>query len=318
MSLFPIGVSSPVIPTRPPVVAPRPGAPHRVTFAGGSPRARYKLSLPRLISLTRQDSPWQARVAELLDAYERRDLQAELPLVKKILAPFALEGCMGIPPALNRFDPDRKNMRLQSTNGALAVVALEILGQLPPAANAMEAFVQLNDVLRQLSARAVEKARGLTGDWQPSNGISLGFFRARGLEHVGYSQVLTGHILLIAPNGAVQILKVPTPAELITLIDHDPKAQEAINRHRPVKPDRWGFFRMPSLKRGYDLAQTRQFLSEMAQGRHRHRVVNGWSDVHTLLRDVPFDFARHVREGRIPVLFDKAGADGRKVTLSDP
>lgn len=295
----------------PPVVL-RPDA---LTFgACAGQRPVYKLGLLKTIGLTRKPSPWEAQTRALVEQYEQRNLRQQLPGVGRILDNFGdLPASSGIPPALNRWDPENPKIRLKSTNGALAIIALDILKQLPPAPTADLAFIQIKDVLSQISEKAVARGKTLGGPWKPSNGLQLGFFRAKGLERTVYSQILTGHILAVGANGAVQILKVPSPGELVEIIANDPKAQKAIARQKPVKPDRFGFFRMPSFKPGFNLAQTLQYLREMAAGQHRERTVNGWSDVHTLLRDIPFNFARHIREGRVQVLFEKPGADGGSI-----
>jgi hypothetical protein len=68
---------------------------------------------------------------------------------------------------------------------------------------------------------------------------------------------------------------------------------------------------MPKLRRGYNLNQTLQLLQEMAEGQHKNRVLkSGWTDVHTLLKNIPFDFESHLKAGRLKVVFEKAGADG--------
>lgn len=223
----------------------------------------------------------------------------------------------------------------------------------PAAGSVAEAAAQLHELRAQLSQRSMDKALAIQGleprsgngflethwrqywrQWFPElrprcdairepfahrlQGLGPGIFSLASTQeaaHRTYSMIQIHHMLFIGDNGAMLITDSPSPKTMLTMIADDPKAQAAIEHRKPLLANGWGFLHKPSRLKGLGLSDTLNLLARQASGEITHRTVNDWGDTETLLRDVPFDLARHIAKGRIKVMMDKPGRDGRSVTL---
>lgn len=255
---------------------------------------------------------WDTKVKPAVEALNR------IPLAQ--FFPFALDryqffkippDYVGIPPSVEipRFDntPPSKN-----THGVLASLALSILSMLP-AGNTME------DTLAQLYTSFWEITRQSGMNTPP-------FTKEPGLDHSGgmrasgpgvltlsnlYSSLQTSHMVFIAPNGALQIVARPNAQVMSEILAHDPVAQKHLDKQKPLNQNaREGLDALTD--KTYDAATTIAYLKTLTDGRAR-QSANGWTDVHTVLRNIPIDFARHIADKRLRILLEKPGADGQGV-----
>lgn len=220
-----------------------------------------------------------------------------------------------------------------------------------PANSVTEAAAQLHELRAQLSQRSMAKALAIPGlqprsgggfldtqwrhywrQWFPElrprcdairepfahrlQGLAPGIFSLAGMRESKrpmYSMIQVHHLLFIADNGAMLITDSPSPKTMLAMIDDDARAQRAIEKRRPLLKEGWGFLPRPSGLNGLGLADTLALLKQQANGEITHRTLNDWGDAETLLREIPFDIARHMAQGRFRILMDKPGKDGRRV-----
>ena len=260
---------------------------------------------------------WKEPVARILADLDRQELGETLPMVGKTLDGFGLSGWQGIPPALEAYSTpdDARSPRLQSTHGALAMLALKVVGELPAADNAWSAYAQIKEALQQVSTLAHDKAESVSiPGVTRTHGIGIGRFSSASMTDELYSMLLIAHMVLVTPNGAIQVNALPGPAAMADMIEADPQAKQLIDDLKPVDGKGLQYGGGILLKgSGLNAAETLQLLRETGEGQHPTRYSKGWRDVHTLLRTIPFDLQTHVKSGQLKPIFEKAGADGRKV-----
>lgn len=256
---------------------------------------------------------WHSQIAAAIAEFDNRQLQTDHPLVAKALKAFGLpRDWRGLPPALEKTEPGHPEKRVCATTGALAQISLEIMDQLQKPEDSLDAFAQLSELMAQVtqaSCRKINPGR-LDENVHPAY-LGLGGYDVAGTDSM-FSMLQTGHIVLIAENGAMQMIKVPSANEMIELIRHDEKARKLIDEKQLIKPEKAGWNADPTLP-GLDAEGTIQLLEETAEGKHPDRAPYGWADLHTLLRDIPFDLERHLKEGRLKLLYDSPGQDEKNV-----
>jgi hypothetical protein len=264
---------------------------------------------------------WRDQILQLTDQYDNQRLQDRYPpFFKETLNMFGLVDSLGHPPSLrlrgSQIEGAVGHRKPTTTHGLLAAIALDVLKQLPDAASLEEGSAQLVATIDVINDKAqkqtikLESANRVSHDKHAvTGGIAPGGIAIKPLENQLYSAVQTGHFVFVAKNGAIQILKLPTPKEMAEIIKHDPEAQRQILLKQPLN-------HVPSYppKHFRDIPELLRFLGELEEGKYPQRVhPSGATDIHHILTDIQFDYPKHIREGRLKTLLDKPGADRRKV-----
>lgn len=206
-----------------------------------------------------------------------------------------------------------------STIPILGEIAVNLLEQLPSVHSMEDALAQFTAVLSAVNDTAFYAARKyhykpdtpireqgfsdlcvLQGD-----GLQIGPFNDH-LDPSIYSSIQRGQIVFIAKNGAMQIVKLPSPQQLSLMIQKDDHAKAYIDTKQPLSQEDKRR-QLSAYGPHMGISATLQLLETYHQtGIPEDRITpSGWTDLHRLLETVPFDFKKHIQEGRLSVLMDK-------------
>lgn len=268
----------------------------------------------------RERLKWKPIVESALANMNNEVLQDRFPpFYRETLQKFQLENWIGIPPKMGKRVHSRK--RPLTTHGLIACVGLEVLKQLPNANSAERALAQLFEAI-DCTVKVAEKRfcheierpgsrRFFDTDPISPDGTAMKPYR----EKI-YSAMQTSHIVFVARNGAIQVLRLPTPKEFIEIVRADKKAQTAILSQQPLNKDNG---RMDHTEKEISkiyfgsIFELYDFLNELESGLHQERTTHsGASDVHRIMFRIPFDYKRHIDNGLLKVLVDKPGVDGAR------
>lgn len=256
---------------------------------------------------------WKAEVEPKVDRWDMELLQERFPpFYRQTLQEFRLDNFVGIPPNIRKYDVVGK----KTTHGLIVYIGLEILKQLQNASNAESGIAQLFESIDCPTQRAKKKAEEIEYTFENgfyvTDGISPGGREIFPYEEKMYSSLQTKHIVFIAKNGAMQILKLPTPKELSKITENDVQAQKEILTRQPLNggSGSMGF----TEKYIGSIQELLSFLDELEKGKHPERVTtSGGTDITSILSVVAFDYAKHINSGYLKVLVNKSGVDGKSV-----
>lgn len=251
---------------------------------------------------------WSPLIQTHVDAYARRSANQANPNVVKKLQAMDLDDVSGIPPSLFRSGRHAQ----KTTHGALAMVVMDILAELPPVASAEEAIAQLFITVIQVKRHAQERGAAFVRE-KPH----AGYHATMGILPVGrpiiplaetmYSALQNTHMVLIEKSGAIKIIKLPTPMELVAMIEADSVAQQQIDRLCPLSKIKQNIIDSPQVGTQETLAILKSKaeipLQETSKG-----LSQSLRSVHSILEKIKFDYDAHIAAGRLKVLLDKPSA----------
>ncbi len=296
--------------------------------------------------LEREKHTWNPVISSLISQYNAMNLATQFPGVARSFEVVGMPAKTGIPPAV-RVNPEtmekpagrirgflsslkkafsflkpwQEPARTANTNGGLATVLLHLMKSLPRTESCEGTLAQLLTGVKTINAVALQNYQTIQGDpqWVYSGGLSEDGPLILPLAGRAYSSIQYRHGVVIAPNGALQVFQIPSAKDTIAMIEADPVAAAWIEGNRPLShyppdEDRSCAPFKPLKHHEATLAQTRAHLSGLAAGTVPPRSTPwGWDDIHTLMYWVPFDYAKHIAEGRIKVILDKPGLNGQNV-----
>lgn len=254
------------------------------------------------------------------------DLEEQLPInqfpsfYRNTLEAFGLIDQKGVPPNLAKRGIKIKGAvgyrKPATTHGLIAAWGLEILKNLPKADSLEDGIAQLFESFIAVNDRSKEKGDKLkptlSSDYRVTEGIKVTGPAINKYENQAYSAIQTEHIVFVDQNGAIQILKVPTPKELSLMFKDDEVAWQDFLGNQPLKRDQRETKITP--KTFLDLEKLIHFLEMLEKGKYKTRANQlGATDVHYILEKVDFDFVDCLERGFLKILFDKLGEDGNGV-----
>jgi hypothetical protein len=236
----------------------------------------------------------------------------------------------GVPPLMG--SPKGPN-----TKSALIKIIVELLKDLPPASNILEAEEQVKTTLRfvyqaGVQSRVMNHINELGNEFVQNAGSVFTLegalahcekieATAREIPYFGYDapfiQPLTlltdtkdkeiflaksyvSHGLIIGRNGAVQIILIPSTEKLIQMLESDDTAKKHILKTQPLSDKSCAI----TFQDKPDLLIRLRTQSEFWISYDNDSMTN------FIFRNSPFDLPRHIRAGRLKVVLDKVGADG--------
>jgi hypothetical protein len=267
-----------------------------------SPLVRFAQSTPKKVDASeiynilpteewsRLEKPYSEYAERILDGENFQNLEDQYPDLYRQFSLSNYKRRLNFIPPIGWKPGHKPQGAPANTHRALAEIALKVFDQFPPASTMLEAALQLHGSFTAVAKADAEFEYDKTckGQFSPYEKFSTdprlqrtGNVNAYGLQinpwkDKLYTAVQLGHIVFIASNGAVQIVKIPSIEILESLTGQ--------SLHERIK-------NAPGRKNKFPLEQDR----------------------HLVLYELPLNYPAAIKKGLIEIEYERPGRDGRKV-----
>ena len=261
-------------------------------------------------------------IIQWIRSLDQDDLSLELPAVARAYQLFGLSRTTGIPPLVAQGGESPR-----MTSGGLAAILILMLHHLSPAKDLEDALAQIQLSCTYLTVKARRNIAKhpelkMEGDALnirnlgrflfdlPPTGMTTGTFDLSGYsipacKNILHTTIQSKHIVFLAPNGAMQIIQMPTPADWKAIIESDRLLQQQIRMSPP------NFITKNKVLTGDPVTDLLGLLDE--QTLKSLSGNNGSSPLHDMAMTLPIDYPELIRAGKIKVLLNKPGSDHQDV-----